>query len=228
MKPHELEALLAQTLEDRSLSRSEGKALRKVLAEADTDPALLAPYRAAAFSLAQRALTDTHSRAVLQWLENVVKLLTPRDADRSDAQSHAWFSPDDDCPRRIIELIERRHERIDICVFTITHDRIAAAIQRAHDRGAAVRLITDNDKADDLGSDIYRLRMAGVPVRLDKTRHHMHHKFAIFDRKTLVTGSFNWTRSAALHNEENLIVTSDPTLVRDFARVFDRLWDELG
>ena len=41
----------------------------------------------------------------------------------------------------------------------------------------------------------------------------MHHKFALFDGRRLMTGSFNWTRSASEQNEENLIVTADPVLV---------------
>lgn len=42
---------------------------------------------------------------------------------------------------------------------------------------------------------------------------------------SLATGSYNWTRSAASSNQENLIVTSHPPLVRDFAAEFERLWD---
>jgi phosphatidylserine/phosphatidylglycerophosphate/cardiolipin synthase-like enzyme len=54
----------------------------------------------------------------------------------------------------------------------------------------------------------------------------MHHKFAIFDESTLLTGSYNWTLSAMRHNEENLIVTDDAALVRRFAEVFTSLWEQ--
>ena len=56
----------------------------------------------------------------------------------------------------------------------------------------------------------------------------MHHKFAVFDRKVLLTGSYNWTRSAASENQENLIVTEAPGLVRSFAAEFDKLWAAFG
>jgi phosphatidylserine/phosphatidylglycerophosphate/cardiolipin synthase-like enzyme len=56
----------------------------------------------------------------------------------------------------------------------------------------------------------------------------MHHKFAIFDGGLLVNGSFNWTRSAAEWNSENLLLTTDPALVAAFRREFDRLWQALG
>jgi cardiolipin hydrolase len=113
-------------------------------------------------------------------------------------------------------------------VFTITDDRIASAILDAHRRGVAVRVVSDNDKAGDQGSDIERLLAAGIPVRLDRTEYHMHHKFAVFDNERLLTGSFNWTRGATDFNEENLIVTDDPRVVRPFAARFEKLWAKYG
>jgi phosphatidylserine/phosphatidylglycerophosphate/cardiolipin synthase-like enzyme len=56
----------------------------------------------------------------------------------------------------------------------------------------------------------------------------MHHKFALFDRVRLITGSYNWTRGAAEGNEENLIDTADPELVAAFGRAFDALWEKLS
>ncbi|MGE3822383.1 MAG: phospholipase D-like domain-containing protein [Isosphaeraceae bacterium] len=55
----------------------------------------------------------------------------------------------------------------------------------------------------------------------------MHHKFAVFDEKIALTGSYNWTRGAARDNEENLIVSTDPRLVGPFVRAFEALWDRL-
>jgi phosphatidylserine/phosphatidylglycerophosphate/cardiolipin synthase-like enzyme len=52
----------------------------------------------------------------------------------------------------------------------------------------------------------------------------MHHKFSIFDSKTLLTGSYNWTRSAERANQENIILTDEPRLVSSFQGCFDRLW----
>jgi phosphatidylserine/phosphatidylglycerophosphate/cardiolipin synthase-like enzyme len=109
-------------------------------------------------------------------------------------------------------------------VFTITDDRITAAILEAHRRQIGLRIVTDNEKALDPGSDVERLRQAGVPLRIDRTPCHMHHKFALFDGELLLNGSYNWTRSAAENNEENLIVTSEPRLLKEFAGVFDQLW----
>jgi cardiolipin hydrolase len=101
----------------------------------------------------------------------------------------------------LAELLAEAAGRVDICVFTITDDRVADQILAAHRRGVAVRIISDDEKAFDEGSDIDRLRHAGVPVRVDSSVHHMHHKFALFDGRRLLTGSYNWTRAAARDNQ---------------------------
>jgi phosphatidylserine/phosphatidylglycerophosphate/cardiolipin synthase-like enzyme len=88
-------------------------------------------------------------------------------------------------------------------------------------------VVSDDDKAQDLGSDIARLRDIGIPVRLDRTEAHMHHKFAVFDRLRLLSGSYNWTRSAADANHENVLVSDDARLVQPFCRAFDDLWTSL-
>jgi len=142
--------------------------------------------------------------------------------------AEAWFSPGDDCAHRIAQLIAHARKSVDIAVFTITDDRISEAILQAHRKGVELRIATDDEKAGDLGSDIPRLRAAGVPVRMDRSEFHMHHKFAIFDGEHLLTGSYNWTRGASRDNEENFLVTGDPRLVAAFARTFERLWKRLS
>jgi mitochondrial cardiolipin hydrolase len=139
--------------------------------------------------------------------------------------SIAVFSPGNGPLMEIIRQFDRARKTADVCVFTITDDRISSAIQRAHDRGVEIRILSDDDKSFDEGSDIQRLKSGGIACRMDVGRTaHMHHKFAIFDGQRLLTGSFNWTRSATDFNEENLLVTSDPVLVQAFADRFEKLW----
>ena len=51
---------------------------------------------------------------------------------------------------------------------------------------------------------------------------------ALFDGATLLTGSYNWTRSAADKNQENIVRTTNPELARAFSKTFERLWDQFG
>ena len=142
-------------------------------------------------------------------------------------RSSAHFSPGTDCLAAIQQQLKSARRRLDLCVFTLSDDRITEEVLAAHRRGVALRFITDNDKEFDAGSDVNRLRQQGVPMVVDRTDAHMHHKFAIIDEAWLLNGSYNWTRSACEHNEENVIVTNDPGLVRQFQGQFDALWAAL-
>lgn len=228
MSSKTLQQLLNQSLDDLLLSRGEKQALRLVLADLAPSPATLAQLRQMVFNIAREKLPSHEARVVVDWLEEVTKLLQSQSAAEAEALSpECHFAPGEDCPQRITQLIQSVHRDLDICVFTITDDRIADAIIQAHSRGIALRLITDNEKAFDLGSDVTRLQDAGIQVKVDQTPFHMHHKFALFDRQVLLTGSYNWTRGAARDNLENFIVTSERRLVEPFCVLFDRLWRQL-
>jgi len=226
MTPEQLDEIFRQTLADKQLSRGERKAVSQILADEQPDANQLAVFRHQAFAVARDHLHDPRDREVSQWLEDVLKLLLP--PTDAMAVAEARFSPGQDCVRRVISLFEHALKCADVCVFTITDDQIADAIIEAHRRGVAIRVITDTFKALDRGSDIERLRQAGIEVREDHSEHHMHHKFAVFDERILLTGSFNWTRSATTYNQENIVVTSEPRLVRAFRDTFAELWQRFS
>lgn len=146
---------------------------------------------------------------------------------QKNINSHAFFSPGDDCLNAIIIGIEEAAQSIKICVFTISDDRISDAIVRAHRSGIRIKIVSDNDELYDKGSDIQELAVTVLEVRVDNTRNHMHHKFAIFDDTQVLAGSYNWTRSAAVYNHENVLVTDNPSIVQDFRREFNKLWDPM-
>lgn len=54
----------------------------------------------------------------------------------------------------------------------------------------------------------------------------MHHKFAIVDGRTLITGSLNWTTQAIQNNRENVVVMEDAEYVKPFLDEFERIWEE--
>ena len=225
-----IDGLRVPTLNDDRLSRAERQALEEQLASDAADDATLAFWRSRAFALARQAMASGEGTTVLDWLEGIEKLLAHHasSARGTPIESAVYFTPGDSGPRAIAGLFDRARVSVDVCVFTITDDRISTAMLAAHRRGVALRVITDDDKAHDTGSDIKELRRAGVPLHTDRDPNHMHHKFAVFDRSILLTGSYNWTRGAAEHNFENFVTTGDPTLVTAFLREFDRLWDLLG
>ena len=229
----ELGRALDRTLDDGRLSRSERSALRSLLEDADLSEEHAARLRAECFAKARDAAGryPGEQGKVWDWCEDVIQLLAAVRAggpSAAELSCRALFSPRQPCWKAISELVERASRSIDICVFTITDDRIANAVAAAHQRGTNVRIVTDDDKSQDPGSDVFRLRDAGVPVAWDRGPEHMHHKFAVFDGQTLLTGSYNWTRGAAHSNQENIVVTDERRLVSAFGSEFDRLWREFA
>ena len=227
MNTEEFDRILKHTLGDYRVSRGERRVLQSVLDELDVDANQLALLRHRAFEIARQEVLGPQAHAVLEWLEEIVKTLQPR-LQPTTRSPEAFFSPGDACVDAITGLLRLVRRTADICVFTITDNRIANAIRDAHQRNVRVRIITDDEKASDAGSDVVRLDDLGVPVRTDRSSYHMHHKYAIFDGDCLVTGSYNWTRSAAEYNEENVVTLYDNSLIRQFAEHFQRLWDQLS
>lgn len=226
MTDEEMDRLLYETAEDRKLSRSERKALRQVVEDEGLDEAELARFRRRAFEVAHAlAHGGRPTGDLLQWLEATIKVLLPSAGAR---RAEAYFSPGEDCLRAIVSNIRQATRSLDICVFTITDDRISEALLDAHARSVAIRIISDDDKSTDRGSDITTLERRGLAVRIDRSEAHMHHKFAVFDATLLATGSYNWTRSAARANQENLLLTDDPRVVRRYAETFARLWAQFS
>ena len=75
--------------------------------------------------------------------------------------NQAYFSPGPDCRIAIEQAMETALSELLICVFTISDDRLSDAIMAAHRSGLTVRVISDNDKMHDRGSDVERLSQAG-------------------------------------------------------------------
>lgn len=221
-----IEQTLRRTLDDARVSRGEARVLKELLEAEAPSRSEQASLRALIFRLASEAMLRHEDRALLQWAEDALRALRgATTAPERRTVSEAHFFPDPRSLRRVVALIDACQRTLDVCVFTITHDDLAEALLQAHRRGVAVRIISDDEKAGDTGSDVLALGRAGVPVRVDATPDHMHNKFAIFDGRALLTGSFNWTRSAVRANRENVIVTDDPTLLRRFVEEFDALWE---
>jgi hypothetical protein len=97
-----------------------------------------------------------------------------------------------------------------------------------HHRGVKLRLLTEADTTTEPGNDIDALAAKGIQVRRELGDGLMHHKFAILDDRTLATGSYNWTSTAASRNFDNLIVTDESRLVRPFAERFEEMWGGVG
>ncbi|UOQ53840.1 phospholipase D-like domain-containing protein [Hymenobacter cellulosivorans] len=213
-----------QSFADSTLSVAEARELRSRLAAHGQQGPALHTLRQQLFALARERFNSFEDKAVVEWLEAASALLLPL-APPQPAQTSVHFSPGTECVHAIRQFINHAAQQLDVCVFTISDDRITDALLAAHRRGVAIRLLTDNDKLFDKGSDIKQLHASGISIRIDQTTDHMHHKFALADQRLVLTGSYNWTRSAAMVNLENLLITDDTSAVTRYQTEFDRLWE---
>jgi cardiolipin hydrolase len=52
----------------------------------------------------------------------------------------------------------------------------------------------------------------------------MHNKFAVVDGTACVNGSYNWTTGAAMHYQENFVISRHANLAACFSSEFNRMW----
>jgi phosphatidylserine/phosphatidylglycerophosphate/cardiolipin synthase-like enzyme len=63
---------------------------------------------------------------------------------------------------------------------------------------------------------------AGIPVYIDSKHAIAHNKIMIIDRTTVITGSFNFTKSAEEKNAENLLILKgNKSLVEKYIENFE-------
>jgi phosphatidylserine/phosphatidylglycerophosphate/cardiolipin synthase-like enzyme len=133
-----------------------------------------------------------------------------------------YFSPDDGVARRLERLVGEAEESIDVMAFAFTADGLAEAMLERRQAGVRLRGVVERDQADSAGAEFLHLLEAGVDIRLDNSYGNLHHKVILIDGDTVVTGSYNFTRSAETANDEALLILRSPWLAAAFGEEFDR------
>jgi phosphatidylserine/phosphatidylglycerophosphate/cardiolipin synthase-like enzyme len=131
---------------------------------------------------------------------------------------------------RIERHIRSAGESIDAAIYRFNQPRLAAALGEAVRRGITVRLILDRNKYEESRSTRELLGEGAIPFRLLYGRQgagsKMHHKFAVLDGRTVLTGSYNWTVESEEQNFENLLLLDEWEGVELYKLEFEALWAE--
>ncbi|MBX2963109.1 MAG: hypothetical protein KF687_11405 [Cyclobacteriaceae bacterium] len=217
---------LQASIEDEVLSKSERRSLKAIISERPLDQHQLNFLRSKIYEIANERVTPENYAFIIEWIKNANSALMIPSVGSLES-SDVYFSPGDACRTAIIQQINNAIREIKVCVFTISDDLISQALITAHKKGVVVQIVTDNDKLLDEGSDIEELAGEGIAVKIDDTPYHMHHKFMVADERALITGSYNWTRSAAKYNHENILLTRESGVVRAYLKQFGQLWKEM-
>jgi len=138
-----------------------------------------------------------------------------------------YFSPNGGCEEQVINWIDRANHTIYVMIYIFTLDSIGDALIEAHNRGVEVLVVFEEEKISKY-SEYWRLKEAGIPVRNDTNPRLMHNKVMIVDGLIVLTGSFNWSRSAEERNDENLVVIRSEYIASLYTEVFMRIWERSG
>ncbi len=151
----------------------------------------------------------------------------------------------------IRESLQAARRQVDLALFVLSAQSLGDALAERHQQGVQLRVLVDPGFADRSFSEVLDLLGVAMPdhaCRLEAGNRPMgvaatgvgrprlpggdklHHKLAVIDRHTVITGSFNWSASAAHQNDETLLLIDSPLLAAHFSREIDRLWRgaELG
>jgi len=148
-------------------------------------------------------------------------------------------------------LLAGSQNRVDLNLFVFSAQNLSDTLQQLQRQGVALRVLADPGFANRSFSetlDLMGISMADHRCRLEagnkpwqqgiaqvgtpnlRPGDKLHHKVAILDDARVITGSFNWSPSAAHQNDETLLVIDSPQLAAHFRAEMDHLWRnaELG
>jgi phosphatidylserine/phosphatidylglycerophosphate/cardiolipin synthase-like enzyme len=155
---------------------------------------------------------------------------------RAEMVVQACFSPQGRCVGHILREIDQSKKEVLVAVYAFTSEDLAGALAQAKRRGVAVQVILDrefdsrNEKSKGKFLENQKIpvrRISGWKTDLPETDPGlMHQKFAVIDRKNLLTGSYNWTHAAERFNDENLLLFRDAgPLAEEYRKIFFQLWE---
>jgi phosphatidylserine/phosphatidylglycerophosphate/cardiolipin synthase-like enzyme len=170
--------------------------------------------------VAEPELVDMYRNQVLEVLGE-----KPHETEGGDATdvTALHFSPEQHLDDVLRTELSSAIESVDIAMFTFSSDAVADAVVDAAQRGVAVRAVLESKQTGWTEVDD-RLEQAGVDVVRGANRigsySAMHHKYAIIDGRTVITGATNWTYTGTRRSDEDLLVLDLPELAARYRRNF--------
>jgi cardiolipin synthase len=120
---------------------------------------------------------------------------------------------------KFISLINSANDSIYIENYYFTDMNIALALLSAKNRGVRVHVLIENNEG---AKEMYDfLKENGIEAKIDKRDITVHAKFIVIDKKIIVIGSHNLTKSAMERNREISILVENGELARKLIDIFE-------
>ncbi|MCJ7550215.1 MAG: phospholipase D-like domain-containing protein, partial [Anaerolineae bacterium] len=144
--------------------------------------------------------------------------------DLNGIQIETIFESEGNARERIIDLIEDADNSVLFMSFVLTDNDISKAFVVQHRAGVRVAGVVESRNTEDEGSDFEALRQAGVDVLADGNPYLLHHKVIILDGSIVITGSYNFSASAADNNDENVLIIRSPEVAVRYVEEFNSVY----
>jgi phosphatidylserine/phosphatidylglycerophosphate/cardiolipin synthase-like enzyme len=139
------------------------------------------------------------------------------------------FSPNEGSEELVVKAINSAQSSIGMAAYSFTSPVVAKALLNAKKRGVDVRIVVDENgnKSKASLAALNLMVNAGIPTRTI-SRYAIHHdKYMVIDKRTLQTGSFNYSKAAASSNSENvLVVWNNPDLALSYLKHWQDRFDQ--
>ena len=157
-------------------------------------------------------------------MKTLLSILTILLSNPVHALTNVCFSPSTCCEDNIVELVNGSKDTIDIAIYAFTNQKIYDSLLQAKERGVKIRVVADKAQSKGKYSFVPKLQEAGFDVRIKKKVKIEHNKFGVFDKKFIITGSYNWTEAATKMNSENCVADKRKKIVAKYGKRFEELW----
>ena len=134
-----------------------------------------------------------------------------------------YACPYDDCREELLQELEAADESIAFALFTFTDRDVARVLSSNHDDGVEVWGVVESFQARRYNR-YYDLERAGIPVLLEDSPTLQHNKVFVIDNRTVITGSYNPTLSAATRNDENILIMHDSRVATLYTAALRRIY----
>ncbi|MDB5233054.1 MAG: hypothetical protein JWR44_47 [Hymenobacter sp.] len=147
--------------------------------------------------------------------------------------NNAVYLPSGHVADTLAAYISKAQQTLDITIYNWNSPVILAAVNAAHARGVAVRVIYEDDNSNfsiaQLTAAIPRIFR---PAQTGSSGSSiMHNKFVVIDanntnpnRPMVWTGSTNWTAAQLSSDRNNVVTIQDQSLARVYTVEFNEMW----
>jgi phosphatidylserine/phosphatidylglycerophosphate/cardiolipin synthase-like enzyme len=138
------------------------------------------------------------------------------------------YAPNDAPLDRLVALYQQARRYIYVSVYGLTSPRAVKALVAAKKRGVEVLMLTDQERTQDIKQHtaLQTLRLAGIPIRVNRHDGLMHLKQVVIDDEINASGSMNHTTSGNAYNDERMDIIIDRAISLKVREHFMAMWND--